>query len=78
MRVLNVLYTVCRLEVVLKSTLLMFRKLQKFVWKKDGDSLQDSTLAYSEMPGGLNTEDLNILKSKSITQEQYEAIRKQI
>jgi len=56
----------------------MFAKLQKSVWKKDGDLLRDSTLAYSEMPGGLKQEELDILRNKSITQDQYEAIRKQI
>jgi len=28
--------------------------LPKRVWQKDGDSLQDSISAYSEMPGGLS------------------------
>jgi|TARA_R110000737_G_scaffold260259_1_gene268606 hypothetical protein len=31
----------------------MYRKSQQSVWKKDGDSLLDSTSAYSEMPGEL-------------------------
>jgi hypothetical protein len=31
----------------------MLKTLLKRVWQKDGDSLQDSTLAYSEMPGEL-------------------------
>jgi hypothetical protein len=63
---------------VQKSMFSTFAKLQKSVWKKDGDSLPDSTLAYSEMPGGLKQEELDILRNKSITQEQYETIRKQI
>jgi hypothetical protein len=78
MWVLSALYTVCRWEDAQKSMYSTFAKLRRFVWKKDGDLLQDSILAYSEMPGGLNKEDLDILKSKSMTQDQYEAIRKQI
>jgi hypothetical protein len=31
----------------------MLKTLPKRVWKKDGDSHPDSTLAYSEMPGEL-------------------------
>jgi len=30
------------------------KKSQKHVWKEDGDSLQDYTSAYSEMPGELD------------------------
>jgi len=32
----------------------MLKTWQKRVWQKDGDSLQDSTSAYSEMPGEHN------------------------
>jgi hypothetical protein len=78
MQALSALYTACRLGGVQKSMFSTFAKLQKSVWKKDGDSLPDSTLAYSEMPGGLKQEELDILRNKSITQDQYEAIRKQI
>jgi hypothetical protein len=56
----------------------MLKKWRNSVWKEDGDSLPDSTSAYSEMPGGLNKEDLEILQGKKITQEQYEKVRKQI
>jgi hypothetical protein len=75
---LSVQYIVCRLGDARKSMSLTFKRLRKSVWKKDGDSLPDSTLAYSEMPGGLNKEDLEILQGKKITQEQYDKIRKQI
>jgi hypothetical protein len=50
--------------------------LQKSVWKEDGDSLRDSTLAYSEMPG-VPEEDLKILRGIH-TEEQFDKIRKQI
>jgi len=30
------------------------------------------------MPGGLNKEDMNYLKGKKITEEQYEKVRKQL
>tara|TARA_B110000971_G_scaffold143718_1_gene146851 strand:+ start:110 stop:313 length:204 start_codon:yes stop_codon:yes gene_type:complete len=30
------------------------KKLQRFAWKKDGDSPLDYTSAYSEMPGELD------------------------
>ncbi len=32
----------------------MLKTWRKPVWKEDGDSLQDSTSAYSEMPGELD------------------------
>ena len=31
----------------------MFKRWPIFAWRKAGDSRQDSTLVYSEMPGGL-------------------------
>jgi hypothetical protein len=51
---LSVQYIVCRLGDARKSMSLTFKKLQKFVWKKDGDSPLDYTSAYSEMPGAPN------------------------
>ena len=49
----------------------MLKKLQKLVWKEDGDSPQDSTLAYSEMPG-----ELDKFKEIKYTQEQKERLEK--
>ena len=49
----------------------MLKKLQKLVWKEDGDSHQDSTLAYSEMPG-----ELDKFKEIKYTQEQRERLEK--
>jgi len=37
-----------------KNTQTMLKTWRKPVWQKDGDSLQDSTSAYSEMPGELD------------------------
>ena len=45
--------------------------------KKSLDQELDEYLD-SEMPGGLNKEDLEVLQGKKITQEQYDKIRKQI
>jgi len=54
----------------------MFKKLQKFVWKKDGDSLPDSILAYLEMPGEL---DKNVKYLKGVhTEDQFEKLRKNL
>jgi hypothetical protein len=47
----SVQYILCRLADVRKSITSMFEKLQKRVWREDGDLVQDSILAYSEMPG---------------------------
>jgi hypothetical protein len=56
--------------------ILPFKKLQNFVWRKDGDSLHDSTLAYSEMPGEL---DKNSKFLRGIhTEEQFENLRKDL
>jgi len=55
-----------------------YKKWRTSVWNEDGDSAHDSTLAYSEMPGGLKEEDLEYLQGKKITNEQYDKIRKQI
>jgi hypothetical protein len=49
----NVQYILCRWVDALKSIPSMLKTLPKRVWKKDGDSHPDSTLAYSEMPGEL-------------------------
>jgi len=74
----NVQYILCQWAVAVKNIPSMLMTLPKRVWTKDGDSLPDSTLAYSEMPGGLNKEDMNYLKGKKITEEQYEKVRKQL
>ena len=49
----NVQYILCRWADVVKSTPSMLKKSQKPAWNEDGDLLQDSTSAYSEMPGEL-------------------------
>jgi len=49
----NVQYILCQWVDAVKNTPSMLKTLLKRVWQKDGDSLQDSTLAYSEMPGEL-------------------------
>src|SRR6056300_917182 len=51
----SVQYILCRLADVRKSITSMFEKLQKCVWREDGDSAQDSTYHYSEMHGGPKT-----------------------
>jgi len=63
----SVQYILCRLADVRKSTISMLKKLQKRVWKEDGDSLPDSTLAYSEMPGELDKIYMNKQHEKAMT-----------
>jgi len=76
MRVWNALCTLCQWEVVLKAITSPYRKLRNWRWQKDGDSLPDSTLAYSEMPGEL---DKNVKYFRGIhTEEQFEKIRKDL
>ena len=50
---LNVQYILCQWAAAVKNTISTSKKSQTSVWKEDGDSLQDSTSAYSEMPGEL-------------------------
>jgi hypothetical protein len=66
------------LEDVRKSTVSTLKTWRKPAWNEDGDSLQDSTLAYSGMPGGLSKEDYELLQAKKITEEQANKIRKQL
>ena len=54
MPALNVQYILCRLEDVRKSITSMLKKSPKHVWSEVGASHQDSTSAYSEMPGELD------------------------
>src|SRR6056297_861708 len=49
----NALCTSCLWVVDLKNTLLTKSKWRIFAWKKDGDSHQECTSGYSEMPGEL-------------------------
>jgi hypothetical protein len=49
----NVQYILCRWADAVKNIPSMLKTWQKPVWKEVGDSLQDSTSAYSEMPGEL-------------------------
>jgi len=46
------------------------------LWQKDTDSLQDSILAYSEMPGGLDDTALKTLRRDIPTEEQFDKLRK--
>jgi len=52
------LCTLCRWVVGQRSIILMFKKLQTFVWKKAGDSHQDSTSVSSETHGELSAFEL--------------------
>jgi len=70
----NALCTLCPWADVVKVITSPYRKLRSFVWKKDGDSHPDSTLAYSEMPGEL---DKNAKFLRDIhTEEQFVEVRK--
>jgi hypothetical protein len=75
-RALNVLYTLCQWAGAPKAIILPFKKLRNWQWQKDTDSLQDSTLACSEMPGELD----QVSKySKGIhTDEDFENLRKKL
>jgi len=52
---------------VRKSITSMFEKLQKRVWREDGDLVQDSILAYSEMPGAPKQKYKNEQHEKAMT-----------
>jgi len=72
----NVQYILCRWADAAKNTVSTLKTWRKPAWNEDGDSLQDSTSAYSEMPGELK----EVAKySKGIhTEEQYEKLRRQL
>ena len=53
-RVWIVLYILCLWVADQKSIISTFRKWRIFAWRKDGGLRQDSTSAYSEMPGELD------------------------
>ena len=55
----------------------MLKKSPKHVWSEVGDSLPDSTLAYSEMPGELD-KNLKQIPRGIKSQEEFERIRKVI
>jgi hypothetical protein len=74
----NVRYTLCRWADAVKNILSTLKTLPKRVWQKDGDLPQDYTYHYSGMPGGLSEEDLDHIRGKKITEEQYDKIRKQL
>src|SRR6056300_724642 len=63
----SVQYILCRLADVRKSITSMFEKSQKRVWREDGDLVQDSILAYSEMPGAPNQKYKNEQHEKAMT-----------
>jgi len=73
---LESLYTSCRSEDAQKNTTSTYKKSQTYVSKEDGASHQDSILAYSEMPGGLD-ENKKYLHGIH-TEEQYDKIRKHL
>src|SRR6056297_4367017 len=76
LRVWNALCTSCRWVADQKNTLLTKSKWRIFAWKEDGDSHQECTSDYSEMPGELD----KIAKySRGIhTDEQFEKLRKDL
>jgi len=75
-RVSTVLYTLCRSVVDRKNTILTSKKSQKPAWNEDGDLLQDSTSAYSEMPGE-HSRDMDALYDiKKETNEQLDKAMK--
>ena len=49
----NVQYTLCQWADAVKNIPSTLKTWRKPVWQEDGDSVQDSTLADSEMPGEL-------------------------
>jgi hypothetical protein len=70
-RASNVLFTLCPWAAAPKAITLPFKKLRNWQWRKDTDSHQDSTLAYSEMPGELKPEHRGV-----ISEEQEAKIRR--
>ena len=69
------LYTSCRSEDGQKNTTSTYKRWRTSVLKEGGGSAQDSTLAYSEMPGALK-ENLSKIKKDGIsTVEEYEKLR---
>jgi hypothetical protein len=61
---------------VVKNTFSTLKKWPKRVWQKDGDSHQDSTSVYSEMPGE-HSRDMDALYDiKKETNEQLEKAMK--
>ena len=60
----NVRYTVCHWVDAVKNTSSIFKKWLSSVWKKDGDSHQDSISTYSAMHGGLSPHEVNEFKNK--------------
>jgi hypothetical protein len=71
----NVQYILCQWADAVKNIPLMLKKWRNSVWKEDGDSLPDSTLAYSEMPGELD-KNLKTIPRGIQSEEQLEKIRK--
>jgi len=59
-------YILCRWEDAQKSIVSTLKMLQKRVWKGAGALRQDSTSAYSEMPGELD----QVVKYKNKQHEQ--------
>ena len=74
-QVWNALCISCRWVVDQKSTTSMYKKLLTSAWKKDGDSPQGYTSAYSEMPGELDKRQEQLKKAMKHPIDQ-DAIRK--
>jgi len=74
----NVQYILCRWADAVKNTISTSKKSPKPVWSGVGDLHQDSTFPYSEMPGGLSKEDLEIIRGSKITEDTYEKVRKEL
>ena len=74
-QVWNALCISCRWVVDQKSTTSMYKKLLTSAWKKDGDSPQGYTSAYSEMPGELDKRPEQLKKAMKHPIDQ-DAIRK--
>jgi len=73
----NALSILCRLAVARKGTTLRYKRWRTSVWNEGGGSRQDSTLAYSEMPGALK-QNLDSIPEGIHTEEQYEKLRKHL
>jgi hypothetical protein len=69
-------FILCQLAAGQKAITSPFNRLRGWLWRKDTDSLPDSTLAYSEMPGALD-ENAKFLRGIH-TEEQFEKIRKDL
>jgi len=68
----------CHWEADQKHTHSTQKELPNWQWQEDGDTLQDYTSTYSEMPGGLDDDALNALRQGVHKDEQIDKLRKHI